>query len=472
MMKTNEFQKLVQHVIREVPNVDPFEATMVVMMVVFGPGSIATEGVDSFDVGGKKRIRIQKKLYRGSSSTPPSSHRDRMLQLLERFGCRTDQGGNIDRMREVTISYGCGTFRDGGQGPPEPPRRSGASTDPPRWDREWSGAVHGLAEGVHQRIKRSDAWLKRNVKKYKALRPDPEYLESDAEHLALKLIRPKKERTFNPRGEGRVEYGEEGMKLAFFSVRDTKDLPWGSEANWRGRTVMALPNGLYGTEIGDNVAIKTVGGQVTLEVTRGLEAVTFKLESNQKAKFTFPTEKVICFSQKGKDSEISLNRNEILCVTVEDDGMKFEITSAEHQIHVPPGAKEVFTVANGSMTFIFSGGRQQVLGAGEKGIFSCVTLPSGEEGVIIRNVHWKETLTGEEVAEIQISDGAILSLWECSCGTPHCQDRHRLEAWNPAGEDTLSTFVAFAVNGTAYPNIQTKSFVGGMYFSFLSKEGF
>ena len=81
----------------------------------------------------------------------------------------------------------------------------------------------------------------------------------------------------------------------------------------------------------------------------------------------------------------------------------------------------------------------------------------------------------------------MLLVWECTCGTTHCQDRHRLNSWDPlqtvktteteesyAHKEekplTLWDFVASAVKGPQL-RIQTGSFVQGLYFPLLAQEG-
>ena len=101
------------------------------------------------------------------------------------------------------------------------------------------------------------------------------------------------------------------------------------------------------------------------------------------------------------------------------------------------------------------------------------------------NEHGRQVyLKGGEVANVK--GPATLALWECTCGTTHCIERHRLSSWDPAqkvhnavtggGQQkketplTLWDFVASAVKGPQ-PRIQTGSFVQGIYFPLLAGEG-
>ena len=62
-----------------------------------------------------------------------------------------------------------------------------------------------------------------------------------------------------------------------------------------------------------------------------------------------------------------------------------------------------------------------------------------------------------------------VAIWECTCGTQRCAERHRLTAWDPYGSVSLWSFVASAVKGPRN-NIATGSLVEGMYYALLAQE--
>lgn len=64
---------------------------------------------------------------------------------------------------------------------------------------------------------------------------------------------------------------------------------------------------------------------------------------------------------------------------------------------------------------------------------------------------------------------STFELWNCTCGTWHCDQRHRSESWDPVRLPRAATFLSFvysAVNGPQ-PKLQVNSFISGMYYALL-----
>lgn len=154
-----------------------------------------------------------------------------------------------------------------------------------------------------------------------------------------------------------------------------------------------------------------------------------------------------------------------------------------HPIDVSPGTKKVFTVRSSrKISLIIPSGRKHkaddeksvvdstkvIITAADMRTTIKVTTPDGIRFPWISRFNTAR-LTGVKT----------LDIWECSCGTSRCVDRHRLDSWDPSdivrangGQQplTLIAFVASAVNGPALP-LTSGAFVQGMYFPVLA-EGF
>jgi len=125
-----------------------------------------------------------------------------------------------------------------------------------------------------------------------------------------------------------------------------------------------------------------------------------------------------------------------------------------------------------------------------------LALPSGavvfllarDEDAILKTSVGEHTQQGRlKVGRDAAIPGPLtLALWECTCGTTHCVERHRLHSWNPAqlvqktdmdeetrtraATITLWDYVASAVKGPQ-ANLKTGAFVQGCYFPLLAQEG-
>jgi hypothetical protein len=165
-------------------------------------------------------------------------------------------------------------------------------------------------------------------------------------------------------------------------------------------------------------------------------------------------------------------------------GTELSTSAQDYQKTVPPGAKAVWTVREGNETLTLPNRQSFTLAVG-----ATVLINARDEDVIMKTTVNEQSrqvrLRSSEEASIE--GPAILAIWECTCGTTHCIERHRLPTWDPtrrvqkAGTQdeqnkteeaplTLWDFVASAVKGPQ-PRIQTGSFVQGIYFPLLAQEG-
>lgn len=175
--------------------------------------------------------------------------------------------------------------------------------------------------------------------------------------------------------------------------------------------------------------------------------------------------------------------NDTLSIICTEDGAEIfseEVTGTQERVYhdrVPAGAKTVFTVAEQKAVLPLPAKEPLVLATGVSVIIAArdeelrITAKFGEETKETRLKPWESTLLKAQ---------ARLRFWNCSCGHKRCAEWHRLDAWNPVVR--LRSFAASAVKGRSAAKgrsetkgsrlpIQVGSFVSGMYFSLLAKEG-
>ena len=179
-----------------------------------------------------------------------------------------------------------------------------------------------------------------------------------------------------------------------------------------------------------------------------------------------------------------LEEQETFSFICEPEGTECTSSTRDYRHTILPGAKAIWTVQEGGAVLMLPHGQPRMLTAG-----TTVSFIARDEDVIIK------TAADEQSQQTRLSVGEEATLrgpkrlvvWECTCGTTHCAERHRLHSWNPlvtvkrtkAEEHslhkeekplTLWDFVASAVKGPQL-RIQTGSFVQGLYFPLLAQEG-
>jgi hypothetical protein len=168
----------------------------------------------------------------------------------------------------------------------------------------------------------------------------------------------------------------------------------------------------------------------------------------------------------------------------------------------PVGEAEISIKAapHGSLTpgaDVTLNGETQSLAPGMKVVYvveaeSVVTFPAGalqchEPTRVILSIHDNETrITAEGTTQLRLTYNEHLEIrspgpievFQCPCGSIHCEQRHRLVNW-PASELRLDTYIASAVKGApprkVKPRVRrpptTGGFSSGMYYWLLSMEG-
>jgi hypothetical protein len=165
------------------------------------------------------------------------------------------------------------------------------------------------------------------------------------------------------------------------------------------------------------------------------------------------------------------------------EGTELSAPTQEYQLTVPPGAKAAWVVKEQDGTVILPHDPGLLLTTN-----AMVLLLTRDEDALIKiNAGAQSQQARLKVGEDASIEGPMtLTMWECTCGTTHCMERHRLETWDPsqivqkAASDeqkqkteaslTLWDYVASAVKGPQ-ASIKTGAFVQGIYFPLLAQEG-
>lgn len=180
---------------------------------------------------------------------------------------------------------------------------------------------------------------------------------------------------------------------------------------------------------------------------------------------------------------LTIHEHEILTVECTTTGLEGGASEQVYQIKVSPGGKLLWTLQEHRGTLELPYGQKLLLDASTTVLFIV-----RDEDVILK-------ATGREYEQqIRLSCGqsaalagpVTLLLRECTCGTTHCIERHRLASWNPLQQIrktetnesarshgatvTLWDCVASAVKGPQTV-LKTGAFVQGMYFPLLAQEG-
>jgi hypothetical protein len=138
---------------------------------------------------------------------------------------------------------------------------------------------------------------------------------------------------------------------------------------------------------------------------------------------------------------------------------------------LPAGARYVFDV-NSGIALAAAAGRVLAAGSGGRFVIRAsdfgsveISFPVGSNlGRLLRfDCSTSATLSA-------VAGPVSLAQWECGCGSWACPERHRLSSWLPNEDLGLKDFVNSAINGRDNPTAP-KSFVAGMYYSYLSREG-
>lgn len=183
------------------------------------------------------------------------------------------------------------------------------------------------------------------------------------------------------------------------------------------------------------------------------------------------------------EHQLMLLDNETLTLECTTEGAEVFTEKRDYERLIPPGAKAVWTMLEHSSELRLSPGEPLALPAG-----AVVFLLARDEDAILKTSVGEHTQQGrlKVGGDAAVPGPLTLALWECTCGTTHCVERHRLHSWNPAqvvqktdmdeetrtraATITLWDYVASAVKGPQ-ANLKTGAFVQGCYFPLLAQEG-
>jgi len=140
-------------------------------------------------------------------------------------------------------------------------------------------------------------------------------------------------------------------------------------------------------------------------------------------------------------------------------------------VPLPAGSRYVFDVACGIAVATAAGrvlaaglGGRFVIRAGDFGAVE-VSFPVGSNlGRLLRLDCGSHALVNAGAGPVSLAQ------WECGCGSWACPERHRLASWLPDTKIGLKDFVNSAINGRDFP-LKPKALIAGMYYSYLSREG-
>jgi hypothetical protein len=183
------------------------------------------------------------------------------------------------------------------------------------------------------------------------------------------------------------------------------------------------------------------------------------------------------------EKSLRLREQEVLTLECTPEGIALMAEEQGYQFFTPPGAKVVWTMRERDGVVELSHGHTFPLPAQTR-----VLLIVRDDDAIMKTAgsdHGQQVRIrlGESAS---LSGPAMIDLHECTCGTTHCIERHRLAAWDPARQVpkieaaggqatreaalTLWDYVASAIKGPQ-ATVKTGAFVQGMYFPLLAQEG-
>jgi uncharacterized cupin superfamily protein len=184
------------------------------------------------------------------------------------------------------------------------------------------------------------------------------------------------------------------------------------------------------------------------------------------------------------EHHFSLLEDDALTLACLAEGTELLTISQDYDALIPPGAKAVWTVREQSSDLLLP--QKEVLPLAPGALVSLLTR---DDDVIIKTAREKNSQQGRlKIGEDANLPGPLtLAMWECTCGTTHCLERHRLESWDPIqmvqktsmeghkgkmdASLTLWAYVASAVKGPQ-ASLKTGAFVQGIYFPLLTQESF
>lgn len=181
--------------------------------------------------------------------------------------------------------------------------------------------------------------------------------------------------------------------------------------------------------------------------------------------------------------EHRLRSVETLTVTCEPGAVRLDEPALGYSSRFPAGARAVWSVVCGDARLTWSDGTIVVLSPSTR-----IVARAGDDDAVVTALplsgrRSKRTVEPGETLHVGGADVEV-AVWECTCGTDRCEERHRLESWDPTAVVfrnvesggarerqpvalTLWSHFANAIKGPE-ATLRPGSFVAGMYAAYLT----
>lgn len=130
------------------------------------------------------------------------------------------------------------------------------------------------------------------------------------------------------------------------------------------------------------------------------------------------------------EDRLEIKEDDALTISCMEEGTECTVADQEYQQFVPPGAKAIWTIQEPEAATLLTHEHSLPVAAG-----ATLSLIARDEDALIKAkaaFDQQSQQTHLKVGENAEAPGPLaLSVWECACGTTHCEERHRLESWNP-----------------------------------------
>jgi len=416
------FNALVAGVLRElgtstVEDVDPVKFRALVAMALLGPieGGLPEKVLD--EIVGQVRNNI------------------REISIQER------------RLLEYAIAYGCGAWRE----------LKGTSQG---WDQKWAEAKTALVRALEPIVRECVDWLEGNF----IVQMVDDVVQSDASFLMNRLLEPQKTQ-FSIRPDIGIDISAsliDGTLIKKCSILSSMthhlELPPGT------KVVLSIE--------GKGVCLQCAEKQTLLHEGRYVIASHDEMT-------TISSDDKIFEMEPGQDVSLILNGNSNATAIIQKK--KYSLIPGNQikiNLQVNGSTSIMLPINNIDMTFelkdkteiLLSGTGATLCGLNYENFYpgdGRIIINSGSIVLKYKNI----ILDNDNKAAFTINHNSSIntSLWECTCGSIHCSERHRLAAWNPQTH-SLWAFLEIAVKGAR--NIFSGSFAQGMYYPLLSKYDF
>ncbi|MDX2505555.1 MAG: hypothetical protein QNL62_13910 [Gammaproteobacteria bacterium] len=164
----------------------------------------------------------------------------------------------------------------------------------------------------------------------------------------------------------------------------------------------------------------------------------------------------------------SANENKTLQIVCDESHVELSLGDEFSWQDLQPGGRVVFEVA-GSCELLRDPVRDdrdvRVLAAGDE-----VNILATDEGAKLEFSGGQSGMKLKYTNTARLTESVDLIKRTCSCGHKDCNHKHNLDNWDAGSRITLWSYCASAVKGP-HVNLHTGTFVQGMYYALLSKQG-